>query len=467
MPFDPKAPATGPMPVYQERGDQGYKKSLGNFQIQMIGIGGAIGVGLFLGIGERLATAGPALILSYLVVSTVVYLLMLALGAPATESSTTGAWVSYAREFVGNRFAFMTGWIYVALSAVAGVGEIAALAVYVQFWWPEIPGWIPSLVAAMTIVGCNLLSVKLYGFIETWAAAILWNQGFAPSGALQLVVVMTGVVFSFSAIEIVGVSAGEAKDPEESMPKAINSVVLRIAIFYIGSILVLSMLLPTSEYSGEQSPFVTALSSLNIPALAGIMNFVVLTAAISGVNATLYACVRLLRNLAAHGQAPEVMSKVSHRGVPSGALLCIFVFDLFGIVLIYALGAADAFEVVLSACSVFVLFGWISIFVSHLGYRRQVDRGQVAPVHFKMPGAPVTNYVCLTFLVVLSLYIMFDFSNPHWYYSLLAGVLIIVATTVGYEFSKRHVAKKGLPELKTTGEDDDHVAAEPGENEVR
>lgn len=251
------------------------------------------------------------------------------------------------------------------------------------------------------------------------------------------------------------------------MPKAINSVVLRIAIFYIGSILVLSMLLPTSEYSGEQSPFVTALSSLNIPALAGIMNFVVLTAAISGVNATLYACVRLLRNLAAHGQAPEVMSKVSHRGVPSGALLCIFVFDLFGIVLIYALGAADAFEVVLSACSVFVLFGWISIFVSHLGYRRQVDRGQVAPVHFRMPGAPVTNYVCLTFLVVLSLYIMFDFSNPHWYYSLLAGVLIIVATTVGYEFSKRHVAKKGLPELKTTGEDDDHVAAEPGENEVR
>lgn len=499
MPFDPKAPATGPMPVYKERGDQGYKKSLGNFQIQMIGIGGAIGVGLFLGIGERLATAGPALVVSYLVVSTVVYLLMRALGELVIHRPTTGAWVSYAREFVGNRFAFMTGWIYVALSAVAGVGEIAALAVYVQFWWPEIPGWIPSLVAAMTIVGCNLLSVKLYGFIETWAAAIkvlaillflgagiilvvagdifnaptaasvsnLWNQGFAPNGALQLVVVMTGVVFSFSAIEIVGVSAGEAKDPEESMPKAINSVVLRIAIFYIGSILVLSMLLPTSEYSGEQSPFVTALSSLNIPALAGIMNFVVLTAAISGVNATLYACVRLLRNLAAHGQAPEVMSKVSHRGVPSGALLCIFVFDLFGIVLIYALGAADAFEVVLSACSVFVLFGWISIFVSHLGYRRQVDRGQVAPVHFRMPGAPVTNYVCLTFLVVLSLYIMFDFSNPHWYYSLLAGVLIIVATTVGYEFSKRHVAKKGLPELKTTGEDDDHVAAEPGENEVR
>ncbi|RLZ04044.1 amino acid permease [Kocuria tytonicola] len=487
MPFDPQAPATGPMPVYQERGDQGYKKSLGNFQIQMIGIGGAIGVGLFLGIGGRLAAAGPALIVSYLVVSTVVYLLMRALGELVIHRPTTGAWVSYAREFVGDRFAFMTGWIYVALSAVAGVGEIAALAVYVQFWWPEIPGWIPSLVAAMVIVGCNLLSVKLYGFIETWAAAIkvlaillflaagiilvvagdifhaptaasvsnLWNQGFAPQGVLVLVVVMTGVVFSFSAIEIVGVSAGEAKDPEKSMPKAINSVVLRIAIFYIGSILVLSMLLPTDQYSGEQSPFVTALSSLNIPALAGIMNFVVLTAAVSGVNATLYACVRLLRNLAAHRQAPEVMSKVSERGVPSGALVCIFGFDLLGIALIYVLGASDAFEVVLSACSVFVLFGWISIFVSHLGYRRQVSRGLLPGVHFKMPGAPVTNWVCLVFLSVLSLYIMFDLSNPHWYYSLLAGVLILVATNIGYEFSKRHVAKNGLPELTTTGEEDD------------
>lgn len=490
MPFDPQAPATGPMPVYQERGDQGYKKSLGHFQIQMIGIGGAIGVGLFLGIGGRLAAAGPALIVSYLVVSTVVYLLMRALGELVIHRPTTGAWVSYAREFVGERFAFMTGWIYVALSAVAGVGEIAALAVYVQFWWPEIPGWIPSLVAAMTIVGCNLLSVKLYGFIETWAAMVkvlaillflaagiilvvagdifhaptaasvsnLWSNGFATHGVLVLVVVMTGVVFSFSAIEIVGVSAGEAKDPEKSMPKAINSVVLRIALFYIGSILGLSMLLPTDQYSGEQSPFVTALSSLHIPALAGIMNFVVLTAAISGVNATLYASVRLLRNLSAHGQAPKVMASVGHRGVPTGALLCIFGFDLVGIVMIYALGASDAFEVVLSACSIFVLFGWISIFVSHLGYRRQVARGQVAPVHFKMPGAPVTNYVCLVFLTVLSLYIMFDFSNPRWYYSLLAGVLILVATNIGYEISRRHVRRNGLPDLTPSHEEHDDDA---------
>lgn len=474
------APVTGAISTYQDRGDAGYKHSLGNVQIQMIAIGGAVGVGLFLGIGERLATAGPALVLSYLIVSVVVYLLMRALGEMVVYRPTTGAWVSYAREFVSNRFAFITGWIYVFLAAIAGVGEIAALAVYVQYWWPAVPGWIPSLVAALVIVAVNLLSVRLFGFVELWASAIkvlaillflaaglllvvagdvfgaptqaslanLWaGGGFAPHGVLPLVIVLAGVVFSFSAVEIVGVSAGEAKDPQTSMPRAIRSVVLRIALFYVGSILVLSMLLPTAQYSGSESPFVTALASLNIPALAGIMNFVVLTAAISGVNATLYACVRLLRNLAAHGQAPRATSTVSRRGVPSGALVAILGVYLLGIVVIYFLGASHAFEIVLSACAVFILFGWIFVFVSHLGYRRAVARGDAHAVGFRMPGAPVTNWVCLVFLVAVAGYMMLDVRNPHWYYSLIAGVLILVGTNAGYEVSRRRVDKHGLPHL--------------------
>ena len=191
----------------------------------------------------------------------------------------------------------------------------------------------------------------------------------------------------------------------------------------------------------------TALASLNIPALAGIMNFVVLTAAISGVNATLYACVRLLRNLAAHGQAPRATSMLSRRGVPSGALIAILGVYLAGIVMIYFLGASHAFEAVLSACAVFILFGWISIFVSHLGYRRAVARGDAHAVDFRMPGAPVTNWVCLVFLVAVAGYMMFDVRNPHWYYSLIAGVLILVGTNVGYEISRRRVDKHGLPHL--------------------
>lgn len=466
--------------AYTDRGDAGYKQSLGNLQIQMIAIGGAIGVGLFLGVGQRLHDAGPALLVTYFVVSVVVYLLMRALGELVIYRPTTGGWVSYAREFVSDRYAFMTGWAYVTLSAVAGVGEIAALAVYVQYWWPSIPGWIPSLVAALSIVGVNLLSVQLFGHVEAWAAGIkvlaillfiaaglvlvvagdvfgasttasvsnLWSHGgFAPHGVVQLVVVLTGVVFSFSAIETVGISAGEAKDPARSMPRAINSVIVRLAVFYLGSILVLSMLMATDAYSGSQSPFVTALGSLHIPALAGIMNFVVLTAAISGVNATLYGCVRLLRNLAAHGQAPAYTAKVSSRGVPSGALLSILGLYLVGILAIRVLGAQDAFEVVLSASAIFVLFGWIAIFVAHLGYRRAVARGEAQPVDFRLPGAPFTTWFCIVFLAGVGLYMMFDVTSSTWYDSLAAGVLMVVGSTIGYEVSRRRVARHGLPDL--------------------
>lgn len=498
MRLDPSEPATGPMPTYEDRGDVGYRKSLGNLQIQMIAIGGAIGVGLFLGVGQRLAAAGPALILAYLVVSVVVYLMMRALGEMVIYRPTTGAWVSYAREFVSDRLAFMTGWIHVTLAAVAGVAEIAALAVYVQYWWPDLPGWIPSLVAALTIVGCNLLSVKWFGAIELGASSIkvlaillflaagvvlvvagdvfhapttasishLWaDGGFAPNGLLPLLVVLGGVVFSFSAIETVGVSAGEAADPARSMPRAINSVVLRIGLFYLGSILVLSLLLPADRYSGDESPFVTALASLNIPGIAGVMNFVVLTAAISGVNATLYSSVRVLRNMAAHGQAPRATVWVSSRGVPAGAILSVLGVYLLGIVLIYALGASTAFEVILSACAVFILFGWISILVSHLGYRRAVARGRAHAVDFRLPGAPATNVIALVFLGAVALYIMFDQSNPHWYYSLIAGVVIVVGTNVGYEISKRHVLRHGLPEVAATGDtaaDDTEAVAPSG-----
>lgn len=474
---NPSEPATDPVLTYEDRGDVGYRKSLGNLQIQMIAIGGAVGVGLFLGIGQRLATAGPALILSYLVVSVVVYIIMRALGEMVLYRPTTGAWVSYAREFVSDRLAFMVGWIHVTLAAVSGIAEIAALAIYVQFWWPEVPGWIPSLTAALAVVGVNLLSVRLFGALELAASAVkvvaivlfllagivlvvagdvfhapttasvshLWDGGFAPGGALPLLVVLGGVVFSFSAIELVGVSAGEAVDPARAMPRAINSVVLRIGLFYLGSILVLSMVLPTDAYSGDESPFVTALASLHIPGIAGIMNFVVLTAAISGVNATLYGSVRVLRNLAAHGQAPRATVHLSGRGVPAGALLCVLGVYLLGIVLIYALGASAAFEVILSACAVFILFGWVVILVSHLGYRRAVARGRAHAVSFRLPGAPVTNAVALVFLLAVALYIMLDQTNPRWYYSLVAGVVILVGTNVGYEISRRHVHRHGLP----------------------
>lgn len=475
----PRVPTTGLegeiiQAQFVDSGDEGYHQSLSNLQIQMIAIGGAIGVGLFLGIGVRLQAAGPGLLLSYAVVGTVVYLMMRALGQMVLYRPTTGAFVSYAREFVSDRFAHLTGWIYVTLAALAGIVELAAIGVYVNYWLPDFPTWIPSLLAILVIAGVNFLSVKAFGAIELGAAGIkvaaiilflvagvgavllaaagrdggeasvthLWqNGGFLPHGLWVVIVVMQGVVFSFSAVEIVGISAGEAKDPEETMPKAIRSVIVRIGLFYIGSIIVLSMLLPTDRYSGTESPFVTALGSLGITGLAGVMNFVVLTAAISGVNATLYASVRLLRNLAANGRAPAVTNIMSRNGVPVGALASIGSVFLAGVLLIYFAGAIEAFEIVLGAVAVFILFGWIAIFVSHLGYLRAVDRGEVPPPKLSAPGGRVTDYVCLALMIVLALWMMFDQSNPHWYYSLIAAVVLLGGHNLTYEyFSRKHPA---------------------------
>ncbi|MBK8867823.1 MAG: amino acid permease [Actinomycetales bacterium] len=457
--------------TFVERGDDGYHHSLSNLQIQMIAIGGAIGVGLFLGVGARLQSAGPALIVSYLIVGSLVYALMRALGQMVLYRPTTGAFVSYAREFVSDRFAHMTGWIYVTLAALAGIAELAAIGVYVKFWLPDLPTWIPSLVAIGVIAGVNFLSVKAFGTIELAAAGVkvvaiilflitglgavlltffgrqvgqasvshLWDHGgFFPKGIWAVIVVMQGVVFSFSAVEIVGISAGEAKDPLVTMPKAINSVIVRIGLFYIGAILVLSMLLPSQQYSGKESPFVTALGSLGVTGLAGVMNFVVLTAAISGVNATLYAAVRLLRNLAANGRAPSVTNRMSSRGVPVGALTSIGTVFLLGVILIFFAGASDAFEIVLGAVAVFILFGWIAIFVSHLGFLKAVDAGRVPRPVFRAGGKRV-DVLCLAFLGALALWMIFDTSNPHWYYALIGAVVLLGGLTLMYEYySRKH-----------------------------
>jgi L-asparagine permease len=457
--------------TFIERGDTGYQHSLSNLQIQMIAIGGAIGVGLFLGIGARLQAAGPALIVSYLVVGALVYALMRALGQMVLYRPTTGAFVSYAREFVSDRFAHLTGWIYVTLAALAGIAELAAIGVYVRFWLPGLPTWIPSLAAIVIIAGVNFLSVKAFGTIELAAAGIkvsaiilfivtglvavlltffgrpvgqadvthLWSHGgFFPNGLWVVIVVMQGVVFSFSAVEIVGISAGEAKDPLKTMPKAINSVIIRIGLFYIGALLILSMLLPSQAYSGKESPFVTALASLGVTGLAGVMNFVVLTAAISGVNATLYAAVRLLRNLAANHRAPAITNRMSSRGVPVGALTSIGSVFLLGVLLIFFAGASDAFEIVLSAVAVFILFGWIAIFVSHLGFLRAVADGRVPEPVFRAGGRGV-DLICLAFLGALALWMTLDTSNPHWYYSLIAAVALLGGLTLMYEFyARRH-----------------------------
>lgn len=302
--------------------EEGYHKAMGNRQVQMIAIGGAIGTGLFLGAGARLQMAGPALALVYLICGIFSFFILRALGELVLHRPSSGSFVSYAREFLGEKAAYVAGWMYFINWAMTGIVDITAVALYMHYWgaFGDVPQWVFAL-GALTIVGTmNMIGVKWFAEMEFWFALIKVlaiviflvvgtiflgtgqplegnatgfhlitdNGGFFPHGLLPALVLIQGVVFAFASIELVGTAAGECKDPQTMVPKAINSVIWRIGLFYVGSVVLLVLLLPWNAYQAGQSPFVTFFSKLGVPYIGSIMNIVVLTAALSSLNSGLY-----------------------------------------------------------------------------------------------------------------------------------------------------------------------------------
>lgn len=279
--------------------EEGYHKAMGNRQVQMIAIGGAIGTGLFLGAGARLQMAGPALALVYLICGIFSFFILRALGELVLHRPSSGSFVSYAREFLGEKAAYVAGWMYFINWAMTGIVDITAVALYMHYWgaFGDVPQWVFAL-GALTIVGTmNMIGVKWFAEMEFWFALIKVlaiviflvvgtiflgtgqplegnatgfhlitdNGGFFPHGLLPALVLIQGVVFAFASIELVGTAAGECKDPQTMVPKAINSVIWRIGLFYVGSVVLLVLLLPWNAYQAGQSPFVTFFSKLGVP----------------------------------------------------------------------------------------------------------------------------------------------------------------------------------------------------------
>ena len=299
--------------------EQGYHKGLKNRQVQMIGIGGAIGTGLFMGAGGRLHSAGPGLFLVYAVCGVFVFFILRALGELILHRPSSGSFVSYAREFLGEKAAYVAGWMYFFNWAATAIVDVTAIALYMHYWsaFKAIPQWSIALIALVIVLTMNTISVKLFGEMEFWAAlikvvaimgflvigtvflagrftvegastgpsVIADNGGLLPTGLMALVIVTSGVVFAYSAVELVGIAAGETENPEKVMPRAINSVVFRVAVFYVGSLILLALLLPYGTYKAGESPFVTFFSRIGVPYAGDAMNFVVLTAALSSLNA--------------------------------------------------------------------------------------------------------------------------------------------------------------------------------------
>jgi hypothetical protein len=279
----------------------------------MIAMGGAIGVGLFMGAGGRLASTGPALIFSYAIAGVIAYLLMRALGELIMYRQTSGSFVSYAGEMFGKKGAYLSGWMYFINWGMTGIAELIAIGLYFQFFFPNVPVEASAIAALALLVAVNLLSVKAFGEFEFWASClkvgailiflavgtfmVVTNAqvgdghasvanlfaaegGMFPKGALVMVLVLNAVIFAYNGIELVGITAGEMQDPEREVPKAVRAVVLRIVVFYVGSVTLLAMLLPSDQYVAGTSPFVTVFGQMGLAWVGDVMNMIVITAAL-------------------------------------------------------------------------------------------------------------------------------------------------------------------------------------------
>jgi L-asparagine permease len=440
-------------------GDEGYAKSLSNRQVQMIAIGGAIGVGLFLGAGGKLAADGPGLIFSYAVCGVAAFFVMRALGELVLHHPTAGSFVSYAREFIGPWAGFTSGWLYWLNWAMTGVAETTAIGIYVHRWLPGVPQWVTALVALVVLLVVNLLSVRLFGELEFWFAVIkvlaivtflfvglglvltgagvghehagphnlTGHGGLLPHGLPVVLMSLQAVVFAYSGIEMVGIAAGETHHPRRVLPRAINGVIWRIGVFYVGSVVLLVMVLPWTAYRGGESPFVTVFSRLGVPGAGDIMNAVVLTAALSSCNSGLYATGRILRALSSRREAPEFVGRMNDRHVPYGGILFTAIALMFGVGLNYAVPKM-AFDIATSISSLGVVAVWATLVYCQLRLRAAAGRGEMERPSFRMPGAPVTNWITLGFLaVVVGLMAFSDDANQIAFWCLPVVVVVLFA----------------------------------------
>jgi aromatic amino acid transport protein AroP len=440
----------------------GLQRGLKNRHIQLIALGGAIGTGLFLGIAQTIAMAGPAVILGYAIAGLIAFFIMRQLGEMVVEEPVAGTFSHFAHAYWSEFAGFMSGWNYWVLYVLVGMAELTAVGIYIQYWWPDVPTWVSAALAFLLINLINLTQVKVYGEMEFWFSLIkvvaivsmigfgawlllsgnggpdagvanLWQfGGFFPNGIGGLTMAMAVIMFSFGGLELVGITAAEADDPKRSIPQATNQVIYRILLFYVGALAVLLCLYPWQKVVQGGSPFVMIFHALDSNVVATILNLVVLTAALSVYNSCVYCNSRMLFGLAVQGDAPKAMLKVNYRGVPLAALgisavatgLC---------VLINYLMPGEAFGLLMALVVSALVINWGIISITHLKFRAAKRRdGQVT--FFQSWGYPFTNYLCLAFLAGI---LVIMYMTPGIRISVILIPVWLAVLALAYRFKRR------------------------------
>lgn len=410
---------------------QELKRGLKNRHVQLLAIGGAIGTGLFLGSGRSISLAGPSILLTYMITGIVCFFIMRALGELLLSNLDHHSFIDFVEEYLGDRSAFITGWTYWFCWLSLAMADLTAVGLYMQYWIPWMPQWIPALVVLAILLVMNLTAVKHFGEMEFWFALIkviaivsliiiglimiltgfttnagaaafanLWNYGgWFPNGTMGFILSFQMVVFAFTGIELVGLTAGETEDPKKVIPMAINNIPLRIILFYIGSLAIIMSIYPWIAVDPNSSPFVAVFNAVGILAAASIVNFVVLTSATSATNSGIFSTSRMIYALSKRGHAPSRMKRLTNHAVPYQATLFSAAALLFTVVLNYVM-PESVFIMITSISTFCFIYIWAIIVVCHLKYRKQ--RPELAKQStFKMPLYPFMNYLILAFFVFI------------------------------------------------------------------
>ncbi|MFD4367076.1 D-serine/D-alanine/glycine transporter [Rhodococcus sp. NPDC058521] len=423
-----------PVTPAEPGGEPHLSRQLANRHIQLIAIGGAIGTGLFMGSGKTISLAGPSVLFVYMIIGFMLFFVMRAMGELLLSNLKYKSFSDFSADLLGPWAGFFTGWTYWFCWIVTGIADIVAISGYVAYWWPDLTLWIPALIAILLLLALNLPTVKAFGETEFWFALIkiiaigtlivvglvmvfanftapngseagfdnLWNDGgMFPTGIMGFVAGFQIAVFAFVGIELVGTTAAEAKDPEKNLPKAINSIPIRILLFYVLALLVIMAVTPWREISAERSPFVAMFTLAGLGIAASVVNFVVLTSAASSANSGIYSTSRMVFGLAKEGDAPRALGRLSRRRVPANALMFSCIFLLSAIVLLFSgESVIDAFTLVTTISTLLFIFVWTMILASYLVYRRRRPHLHETS-NFKMPGGVVMCWVVLAFFVFI------------------------------------------------------------------
>jgi aromatic amino acid transport protein AroP len=472
----------------QENNEKELKRGLSNRHIQLIALGGAIGTGLFLGVGQAAILAGPSVILGYAIAGLVAFFIMRQLGEMVVEEPISGSFSSFANNYWGPFAGYASGWNDWLLYRLGSMAELTAIGKYVQFWWPEIPLWASSLFFFMVINVINLASVKVYGETEFWFSIIkvvaiiamiifgtylllsgnggeratvenLYNDGgFFPHGWLSgnadigysgLLAALVIIMFSFGGLELVGITAAEAENPEKNIPKATNQVLWRILVFYVGALFILFSLMPWRTITAETSPFVEVFATLKgfqfelfgktfyfTTIIANALNVIVLTAALSVYNSCVYSNSRMLYGLAEQGNAPKFLKKLNKNHSPINAILVSAAIVAVTVVINKVI-PKEALGILMSLVVSALIINWIMITLTHMFFRKKKD-AQGIKTKFPTILYPLSNYFSLLFL--FGVLMMMWFTGLKISVELIPAWLLILY--ISYVLVKKNKAKQ-------------------------